>query len=120
MFVTPTITIPVGVTFYQPAPELSAWYKQERKLKHQGVAKTQRPPKPPPNPHYPTKQDLALRLLAQFKASHPALHVHCIVADALYGTAPFVDGASAIFGGAQVIDPLPSASHQAPKASGAR
>jgi len=27
VFVTPTITIPVGVTFYQPAPELSAWYK---------------------------------------------------------------------------------------------
>jgi len=108
VFVTPTITIPVGVTFYQPAPELSAWYKQERKLKQQGVAKTQRPPKPPPNPHYPTKQDLALRLLAQFKASHPALHVHCIVADALYGTAPFVDGASAIFGGAQVISQLRS------------
>jgi hypothetical protein len=29
--------------------------------------------------------------------------VHCITADALYGTAPFVDGASAIFGGVQVI-----------------
>ena len=29
--------------------------------------------------------------------------MHCIVADALYGTAPFVDGASALFGGVQVI-----------------
>ena len=29
--------------------------------------------------------------------------MHCITADALYGTAPFVDGASAMFGGVQVI-----------------
>ena len=34
---------------------------------------------------------------------HPGIRVHCIVADALYGTAPFVDGASALFGGVQVI-----------------
>jgi hypothetical protein len=25
LFVTPKISIPVGVVFYQPAPELSAW-----------------------------------------------------------------------------------------------
>jgi hypothetical protein len=63
VLVTPQISIPVGFTFYQPAPELSAWYKQEKALKKQGVPKPQRPPKPPPNPLYPTKQQLALRLL---------------------------------------------------------
>jgi hypothetical protein len=42
-------------------------------------------------------------LLERFKGQHPGLRVHCIVADALYGTAPFVDGASALFGGVQVI-----------------
>ena len=99
VLVTPKISIPVGFTFYQPAPELSAWSKQEKALKKPGVAKPQRLPKPAPNPHYPTKQDLALRLLAQFKAQHPDCRVHCITADALYGTAPFVDGASAMFGG---------------------
>ena len=103
VLVTPKITLPVGFTFYQPAPELSAWYKQEKALKKHGVPKKQRPPKPPPNPHYPSKQELALRLLKQFKAHHPSVSVHCITADALYGTAPFVDGASAIFGGVQVI-----------------
>jgi hypothetical protein len=46
----------VGFVFYQPAPELSAWYKQEKTLKKQGVPKKQRPPKPAPNPEYPTKQ----------------------------------------------------------------
>src|SRR5882724_2181062 len=50
VLVTPKISIPVGFAFYQPAPELSA-----------------RLAKPSPIPLYPTKQDLALRLLAQFK-----------------------------------------------------
>src|SRR5712664_4181690 len=85
--------------FYQPAPELSAWYKREKALKKQGVPKQQRPPKPVPNPHYPPKEQLALRLLETFKAQHPHLRVHGIMADALYGTATFVDGASALFGG---------------------
>ena len=83
VLVTPKISIPVGFTFYQPAPELSAWYKQEKALKKQGVPKPQRPPKPPPHPRYPPKQQLALRLLAQFKMDHPGIRVHCIVADAL-------------------------------------
>ena len=29
LVVTPVITLPVGFTFYQPAPELSAWYKKD-------------------------------------------------------------------------------------------
>jgi hypothetical protein len=108
VLVTPKISLPLSFAFYQPAPELSAWYKQDKALKKQGVAKKQRPSKPSPTPHYPPKQDLALRLLAQFTAQHPDVRVHCITADALYGTAPFVDGASAMFGGVQVISPIRS------------
>jgi hypothetical protein len=108
VLVTPTITIPMGFAFYQPAPELSAWDKQERRLKQQGIDKPRRPPTPPPKPQYPTKPELALRLFQQCKAPHPALRIHGIVADALYGPAPFVDGASAMFGGVQVISPLRS------------
>ena len=44
VLVTPTISIPVGFTCSQPAPELSAWYRQEKVLKTQGVPKQQRPP----------------------------------------------------------------------------
>ena len=108
VLVTPKISIPVGFAFYQPAPELSAWYKKDKALKKQGVPKKQRPSQPPANPLYPTKQALALRLLAQFKTQHPDVKVHCITADALYGTAPFVDGASAMFGGVQVISQIRS------------
>jgi hypothetical protein len=108
VLVTPKISIPVGFAFYQPAPELSAWSKKDKALKKQGVAKKQRPPQPSPHPHYPTTQDLALRLLAQCKAQHPDVRVHCSTADALYGTAPFVDGASVMFGGVQVISQIRS------------
>jgi hypothetical protein len=48
--VPPTISIPVGFVFSQPAPELSAWYQKEQDLKKQGVPKPQRPPTPAPNP----------------------------------------------------------------------
>src|SRR2546427_3994378 len=108
VLVTPKISIPVGFAFSQPAPELSAWYKKDKALKKQGVPKKQRPAQPPANPLYPTKQALALSLLAQFKTQHPDVKVNCITADALYGTAPFVDGASAMFGGVQVISQIRS------------
>jgi hypothetical protein len=61
LVVTPAITLPVGFTVYQPAPELSAWAKQAKALKKQGVPPTERPPPPPPHPPYPTTHALALR-----------------------------------------------------------
>src|SRR5438128_9912224 len=108
LLVTPKISMPVGFVFYQPDPELSAWYQREKTLKKQKAPKAQRPPKPAPNPQYPTKQQLALRLLEAFKTHHPDIRVHCITADALYGTAPFVDAASALFGGTQVLSQIRS------------
>ena len=108
VLVTPQITLPVGFVFYQPAPELSQWYKKEKALKKQGIPKKQRPPKPPLNPNYPTKQELALRLLHQFEVEHPDCNVNCVSADALYGAGSFVDQASACFGGVQVISQIRS------------
>src|SRR5262249_53568406 len=35
LLVTPKISIPVGFVFYQPDPELSAWYRREKALKKQ-------------------------------------------------------------------------------------
>jgi hypothetical protein len=62
LVVTPAITLPVGLTFSPPAPELSAWDQTEKVLTPQGVPPQQRPPPPPPTPHDPTKPALALRL----------------------------------------------------------
>ena len=44
LVVTPAITLPVGFTFYQPAPELSAWDKQAKALKQHGGPPKERPP----------------------------------------------------------------------------
>src|SRR5213595_1717925 len=108
VLVTPKISIPVGVVFYQPAPERSAWDKQAKVLKKQGVPKKQRPPKPAPTPQYPPKDQLARHLLETCKAHHPPSRGHCIMAEALYGTATFVDGAAAMFGGVHVLSHIRS------------
>jgi len=83
VLVTPVLTIPVGFGFHQTDPALSAWYKSEKKLKKQGVAKKDRPPKPEKNEDYPTKQEIALHLLAEFKDHHPQIKIKAVLADAL-------------------------------------
>ena len=104
LLVTETLTLPVAFAFYEPDPALSRWYKQDKQRKKQGLSPRQ--PKPPKNPLYPSKLELALSLLGQFKHFHPQIKVKAILADALYGTSAFLDAASALFDGAQVISQL--------------
>jgi hypothetical protein len=106
LLVTDSITIPVGFKFYMPAPELSAWHKEEKRLIKKGVSKRERPAKPKPNFEYPKKTELALILLEEFKTYHPDIVIKGILADALYGTKNFVDSSSEIFEGIQVITQL--------------
>ena len=108
LLVTATITIPVGVAFYCPDPARTVWAKRDRVLKRQGVLKRLRPPQPPRQAAYPSKADWALQLLTQFRQSHPTVNVKCVLADALYGTAPFMDTAAALLGGIQVVSQLRS------------
>jgi hypothetical protein len=70
------------------------------------MAKSQRPPEPPRHPAYPTKTELGLGLLEQFRQWHPIVTVQCVLADALYGTAAFMDRTGAVFDGVQVISQL--------------
>ena len=104
--VADNVSIPVGFEFYKPDPELKKWKKNDEKLRRQGVSKKNRPPEPARNPSCPTVAEIALRLLRQFRLNHPRVKVDCILADALYGTQTFVDEASAIFGGVQVISQI--------------
>jgi hypothetical protein len=106
LFVTPKVTMPVGVEFYMPDPALTAWNKEEKWLRKRGVPTKKRPAKPPKNPNYPTKPEIALRLLEEFHTAFPQLAVTCGLADNLYGTEVFLDKVSAIFGGVQVISQL--------------
>ena len=106
VLVTPQVTIPIAFVFYQPDPAYSQWAREEQRLKKRGVPKGARPPKPPENPDYPTKQQLALRLLEQFAREHPYVRVKAILADALYGSAEFMAQASEPFAKIQVISQL--------------
>ena len=98
----PTLSIPVGMAFDPPAPELRAWSKQERGLTGPGVPTTPRPPQPPAQPPSPTTQALAWRWFQQCKGHHAALSVPGVVAETLYGTSPWGEAASAICEGGHV------------------
>lgn len=79
--VTPIISIPVGFMFYMPDPKLTQRYQ----LKKSGSC----PKKPPKDPNYPTKQDIALILLERFKTDHPCIRVRCLTFDNLYCSQEF-------------------------------
>jgi hypothetical protein len=106
VLVTSKITIPVGFAFYMPDPALSQWKRKRKRLKKVGMGPL--PPKPPLDENYPTKQQLGLNLLHGFKQSHSDIKVLCVVADALYGSKDFIQKASQVFDGIQVISKLRS------------
>ncbi len=106
LLVTRTITFPVGFAFYMPDPALTAWTKNDKRLKKEGVAKKDRPEKPERSEEYPTKTQLALQLLQAFKNTQNDFKVKAVLADALYGEARFMDKASQIFDSTQTISQL--------------
>ena len=106
LLVTHSISVPVGFAFYMPDLVLKAWGKEDKRLKKEGIAKKDRPVKPKRDILCPTKTQIALRLLQEFKDHHATIKINCVLADALYGVASFMDGASKIFDGVQVITQL--------------
>ena len=106
LLVTQSVTFPVGFAFYMPDPILTAWTKEDKRLKKAGVEKKDRPVQPERDSLYPTKTQLALRLLQAFKDTHGDIKINAVLADALYGEAGFMDAASRIFDSAQVISQL--------------
>jgi hypothetical protein len=106
LLVSGSATFSVGAAFYMPDPALKAWDKEDKRLKAAGVAKADRPAKPARDAAYPTKAQIALGLLAGFRQAHGGVKVKAVLADALYGSADFMDAASQIFGGVQVVSQL--------------
>jgi len=106
LLVTQSVTIPVGFAFYMPDPALTAWTKEDKRLKKAAVAKQDRPVMPERNGLYPTKTRLALRLLQAFKDAHGGIKIKAVLADALYGERMFMDEAARIFDITQVISQL--------------
>lgn len=108
LLVTDKITLPVGFVFYQMDPALRAWQKKDKRLRKQGVAKEHRPAEPIRDPLYPTKNELALSLVASFKAHFGDIKVRSVNADALFGTSTFMDGVAELYPKNQVISQIRS------------
>jgi hypothetical protein len=106
LLVTQSVTVPVGFAFYMPDPALTVWAKENKRLKKQGMTKKDRPVMPARNSAYPTKTQLAVRLLEAFKDAHGDIKIKAVLADALYGERVFMDEAARLFDGTQVISQL--------------
>lgn len=106
--ITSSITIPVGFRFYMPDPKIQKWNKMEKELKKQKVKKKDRPAKPAYNKEYPSKLQIAFELVESFLNNFSEINIKCVVADALYGSAEFVDKTSKLRHGLQVISQLHS------------
>jgi hypothetical protein len=106
VLVSDLVTFPVAFRWYVPDPALSAWHKENRRLKGLGVPASQRPARPAPDPNYPTKQALALDMVREFTQCFPGVAIKAVLADALYGGGEFMDQASATTANAQVVSQL--------------
>jgi hypothetical protein len=106
LLVTQSVTIPVGFAFYMPDPVLTEWNREDKRLRKQRVAKKDRPVMPERNSLYPTKMQLALRLLKEFKDIHGNIKIKAVLADALYGEAGFMSAASQILCEVQLVSQL--------------
>lgn len=106
VLVSESITIPVGVEFYRPDPELKKWAEQDKALRKKKVPKSQRPPKPKPSKEYPNRHQIAARLLRRFKYWANEVLIRAIVADAAYLSPFFRAECARIYPGVQLISQL--------------
>lgn len=107
VLVTQTITVPVGVEFYRPDPRVRAWRENDKRLRKQGVAKASRPAKPEPRRQYPSKQQIATRLLRRFQYRVGGrVRIMAITADAAYMSKFFSTECARVYPGIQVISQL--------------
>ena len=106
LLVTKKISIPVGFEFYRMDPILRAWRKKDNELKKKGVKKKNRPKEPVRNTAYPTKNEIGLGLVNSFKSDFGQIKIKAVKADALFGTAEFVDGVASIYTDSQVISQI--------------
>jgi len=106
LLVCEKVTVPVGFYFYKPDPEQIAWRKEDARLKKKGVEKKYRPSTPPKDPDYPSKKELALRLLNHFVNAFSEVRVKAIDADTAYGTLDFIEEPARITKQSQVISQI--------------
>jgi len=106
LLVCEKITLPVGFYFYEPDPKRIAWRKEDARLRKKEVEKKYRPPEPLPDPDYPSKKALALKLLSNFLAVFDDIKIKAVLGDAAYGTLDFMEESALITKQNQVISQI--------------
>ena len=106
LLVTEKITIPVGFEFHEPDPALTIWRREDKRLRKSGVSNQFRPKRPNQNADYPSKKELALKLLKRFVSDFPTIKIKAVVADLFYDTQEFMTQAHEITGQSQVISQI--------------
>lgn len=106
VLVTKYFTIPVGFEFYRPDPDMKAWRNEDRKLRKRGVPKSLRPYQPPKNKDYPSKKELALRLVRQFRYNHQGFTVKAYAIDNAFMSKEMRDDFRRIYPDSQLISQL--------------
>lgn len=108
ILVTDKVSIPVGFSFYLPDPKFKEWQTEDRKLKKKGVVKSKRPKKPAKNPDFPTKLELAAKLIENFVTAFPVFNVKCIAFDCAYCTKEVVMKIKAMIPNVQIVSQIRS------------
>lgn len=103
LLVCERVTIPVGFCFHQPDPKKTAWRKEEARLKKKGVEKKYRPKEPEPDPNYPNKKTIALKLISNFVSAFPDILIKATLADTAYGTQDFIEESARLTKQKQII-----------------
>lgn len=106
LLVSESLSIPVGFCFYEPDPAISAWKREDKRLRQKGVSPQYRPARPERDPAYPTKLSLALNLLEVFIKNFSFIRIKAVIADTFYGSKEFMDGAIAVTKQPQAISQL--------------
>jgi hypothetical protein len=109
VLVTEKVTLPIGFAFYQNDPQWLLWKKEEDRLAKKGVKKAFRPIEVLRDEvAYPTKQQLCMQLLADFKTHFPDITIQSIMADCFFGTKSWTQGMLSSYPKAQIISQLKS------------
>ena len=108
LLVTPKITIPVGFYFYKPDPAISKWRKENKKDIKKKVPRKYRKKKPQNSKEYPSKVELANKLISEFKLNFPNINIISICADSLFCSKVFYDNCLNFYPNTQVISKLRS------------
>ena len=106
LLVTEKVTLPVGFRFYRPDPKKTEWHQQDELLRKQGLPQSKRPAAPANHPLFPTKIELGLQLLAEFKKYFEDFYIQSMSVDAVYGSSAFFCKTAQIYPKTQVISQL--------------